>query len=626
MQQGQHWEPTRSRGALSRDWWSVVPDKRFRIVFLAFFLLILGPRPAPALVSFDFETPYLVHPEQQVWDFCLIRKAGEYHVFYHTIPQQAMHPANGDTIWHAVSSDLVGWEIRGPALTSGPDWWDGVALWAPDVVFDDQSGRWAMLYTGVASGMVQRACLAWSDDLVTWEKSAANPVFEPDSVTYFWSQSEDWSAFRDPFVYHDGQVWNMLSTAQLRLGGVPGYRRGIVHRAVSNDLENWQDAGVFYEHDGATGRNNPLESVQYLVRDGWHHLFFTEQDPTIEHHPTSHMVAADPAGWTMATRTVVDAGWAPEIKRFDPEADLDIFARLAKDQDPRDETWFVTAKFDSIRFDSDGQTPVVIVTDQLGQDWPTRTGVAGAAAPVFGDNPALRGDPEILPAGHGWFGSAENYGGPLSGIGQPGAVLGDIATGRLESRPFVVSGGYFRLLLAGGNHPTTLYVGLVDDATDETLTRIHPDGETTLVERFWDIRGYPGRTVRLVIVDEESGPDGWLAVDAIEEFAGASPVTDTGGAVSPNLKVTGLAAHPNPFNGGTEISFEVGAPGRCRVDIFNLAGRRIWRSSEFMATGIINIPWDARDAAGRNLPSGSYFCRVIHEGVTAAGARLTLLK
>jgi hypothetical protein len=594
------------------------------------FLLIVGPLPTQALISFDFETPYLVHPDQQVWDFCLVDHAGEYHVFYHTIPPQNPHPANADTIWHAVSSDFRRWEIRGPALTSGPDWWDEVALWAPDVVFDDQSGRWAMLYTGVARGMVQRACLAWSDDLVTWEKSAANPVFEPDSVIYFWSPSEDWSSFRDPFVYHDGQEWNMLSTAQLRLGGVPGYRRGIVHRAVSNDLENWLDAGVFYEHDGTVARSYNLESVQYLVRDGWHHLFFTEQDPAIEHHPTSHMVAADPSGWTMAARTIVDAGWAPEIKRFDMEAGADIFARLAKGQDPRDETWFVTAKFDSVRFDDGGQTPVIIPADPLGTDWPSRSGAAGAAAPTFGDNPALRDDPEINPEGHGWFGSFENYGGPLSGIGQPGAALGDMATGRLESRPFVVTGEYFRLLLAGGSHPSTCYVGLADDTTGEILTSIHPAGETAMVERFWNIHEFLGRTVRMVIVDEESGPDGWIAVDAIEEFNGASPVVDSGdgtGEPAPSSPVTGLGAHPNPFNGGTVIRFELERAGRVRLEIFDLSGRRVWSSAEIETTeGEIRVAWDARDTAGRSLPSGAYFCRVNHEGVTVAGERLTLVK
>ena len=591
-----------------------------RAALLASFLLIVGLNPAAALVSFDFETPYLVHPGLQVWDFCLVHHDGRYHAFYCTIPPQIQHPSAADTIWHAVSADLRRWTIDGPAVSSGPDAWDVRAIWAPDVVFDENSGRWAMLYTGVDQGMVQRACLAWSTDLVNWEKSTANPVFEPDSVTYYWAPSMNWSSFRDPFLFHDGQTWNMLSTAHLRLTEGPDNRRAIVHRSVSPDLENWQDAGVFFAHDGAVGQTRDFESVQYLVRDGWHHLFFTEQDPTIEHHPTSHLVASDPAGWTMADRSIIDAGWAPEIKPFAVPADAEIFARLAKDQNPIDGTWFVAAKFDSIRFDPGGQLPVILPTDPLGPDWPVQSGESGAAAPTFGDNPTWRGSPAVQPQGHGWFGSAENFGGPLSGVGQPGALLGDIATGRLESRPFTVTGEFFRLLLAGGPYPNTCFLGLVDNASDEVLTTIHPNGETTMVQRYWDIRDFPGREVRLVIVDEESGSEGWIAVDAIEEFEGAS-------LVIPSLQVTKLAAFPNPFNSGTTFFFRLESPSEVRLEIFDLAGRRVWRSAETEnPEGEVRVAWDARDQSGRNLPSGQYLCQVILDGSPAAGIRLILVK
>jgi len=587
-------------------------------------LFLLGAASSPALVSFDFETPYLSQPGNQVWDFCIVPTGGVYHAFYHTIPQQTSHPANADTIWHAVSDDLRRWDIRGPALTAGPDWWDDVAMWAPDVVFDPQSGRWAMLYTGVAAGMVQRACLAWSDDLETWNKSEANPVFEPDSITYFWSPSEEWSSFRDPFLYHDGQVWNMLSTAQLRLGGVPGYRRGIVHRATSPDLVNWQDAGVFFEHDGVGGRSNALESVQYLVRGGWHHLFFTEQDPAIENHPTSHLVASDPSGWTMLDREIIDPGWAPEIEPFLAAGDLDIFARLAKDVDPRDGTSFVTMKLDSVRFDSGGQVPVIIPADPWSDDWPIRLGSAAEVGPVFGDNPVWRDDPGMGPGGHGWFGSFENYGGPLMGVGQPGSFLGDGATGRLESRAFVLTGENFRLRLGGGASVPGCYVGLVDNATDELLTTLRPNGASALTERYWNVGAFVGRTVRMVIVDEAKGNGGWLAVDDIEELAGTSAATGQDPALFP---VADLAAVPNPFNARTEIRFELRQPGSYRLDIHDLGGRRVWRVEDsWPAPGTVVLTWDGRDAAGRPLPSGTYFCRVVHEGRTVAMARLALVK
>ena len=182
------------------------------------------------------------------------------------------------------------------------------------------------------------------------------------------------------------------------------------------------------------------------------------------------------------------------------------------------------------------------------------------------------------------------------------------------------------MLLSGGLHPATCFVGLVDDVTDETLSTIHPNGETAMVERFWDVRDYQGRTVRMVIVDAEPGPDGWIAVDAIEEFSGASPVNDLGERAVANT-VTDLGAHPNPFNSGTVIRFDVARPGRVRLDIHDLRGRRVWSSAEIETPGgEIRVAWEARDTADRILPSGAYFCRVVHDGLAVAVERLTLVK
>lgn len=598
---------------------------RLRHCFALFTLLavVLVSVPASALINFDFESPYLVQPGQQVWDFSLIRDAGQYHVFYHTIPQQNTHPANADTIWHATSPDLRHWDIRGPALTSGPGWYDDVAMWAPDVVFDDVSGRWAMLYTGVAGPMVQRACLAWSDDLMTWSKSVANPVFEPDTLAYHWGPQQAWSSFRDPFVFHDGAQWNMLSTAGRRLGGYPGYRRGIVHRAVSADLENWSDAGVFYEHDGTVGKSRDLESVQYLVRDGWHHLFFVEQDLEIDNHPTSHLVAGDPSGWTMAGRTTVDAGWAPEIKRFDAGAGADVFARLAKDQDPRDDSWFVTVRFDSIRFDDGGQTPVVMFEESFLGDWTTQVGAA--AVPVYGENAALRNDPPAGIEGHGWFSTFENYGGPLAGIGAPAAAWGDSAVGRLESRAFVVTGDHLRLLLGGGYYAETCYVALLQDATGQELSRIHTNNLTGLAERLWDVSAWSGMTVRLAVVDQETGPGGWIAVDGIEERLGG--LATVGGNALGRAVVSGLAAWPNPFNPQTVIRFDVARVGVARVEIHDLAGRRVWQSRDrAVPGGEVRVAWSGQDQSGRALASGAYLARVVVDGEPSASLRVMLLK
>jgi len=595
------------------------------VLSLLLFVTLLGVRPVAALVRFDFETPYLVQPGDQIWDFSLIQDAGQYHIFYHTIAQHGtQHPANADTIWHAESVDLVHWSQPASVLTAGPGWYDEVAIWAPNVVRDSTSGRWAMLYTGVAQRMVQRPCLAWSSDLVTWTKSAANPVFEPDSLVYHWAPQQAWASFRDPFVYHDGMQWNMLSTAGLRLGGYPGYRRGIVHRAVSADLVHWQDAGPFFTHDGAVGRGRDLESAQYVVRNGWHHLFFVEQNLALESAPTFHMSATDPAGWTMSQVDTVDAGWAPEIGRFAPASAADVFSRLAKDQDPRDGSWFVTVRFDSVRYENQGQTPVVFAGDALGADWPTRTGVVGAVAPTFGENAQLRGAPAPLGIeGHGWFSSLENYGGPLSGVGFPGAALGDSAVGRLESRPFVITGDYLRLLIAGGYYPGTCYVALLDDATGAELSRVFANDVNRMSERIWSLLSWRGRTVRLAIVDQETGPDGWLAVDGIEERLG-----NLSGVGEAPRGALALRAYPNPFNPRTKIRFRAPKKSFYQLEIYDLAGRRVWRSDgqQLEPGGSGRVIWQGQDVEGRPVASGTFLCRIMADGRPLAQLPITLVR
>ncbi|PIV81703.1 hypothetical protein COW53_02915 [bacterium CG17_big_fil_post_rev_8_21_14_2_50_64_8] len=593
-------------------------SNRWRTASWLFLLLLPMTTIGLAQVEFDFETPYLVHPGRQVWDFCLIEDQGFYHAFYHSFPQQTLNPAAADTIWHAVSADLRHWNIQGPVLTAGPDWWDAEAMWAPDVVYDTQSSRWAMLYTGVGAKMVQRACLAWSDDLESWTKSAANPVFEPDSLVYSWSPSQAWSSFRDPFLYHDGAQWNMLSTAALRLGGYPGYRRAIIHRAVSTDLVNWQDAGALYTHDGPVPTYD-LESPQYVVRAGWHHLFFTEQDPNITHVPVSHMVAADPSGWTMAQRDIVDAGWAPEVEHFGSPGGPDVFARLAKDQDPRDDSWFITVKFDSVRFDDGGMTPVVSVADYLA-DWPTRTGVATVTVPTFADNPVLRGDFAQQPEGHGWFSSRENYGGPLTRIGSPGTTQAVDAVGSLLSRPFVLNRSYLGVMTICGRTGAATHISLEDADTAIELDRLVPYASHPLQERMWNVEPFLGRSVRLRIVDEDTTASGWIAVDRIREMDGPS-------AVGPVVAPLRARAAPNPFNGGTVIRLDLPVDTEAQVEIFDLQGRRVWRSPPLRSSaGRLATTWNAVDAQGRRLPSAIYPFRVMADGRLVAAGRLVLVK
>lgn len=594
---------------------------RWAIAFAALALGLAGPGTARALLRIDFEQAIFASPGLAVWDFCVLREDGLYHIFYHAMPEglpPGQHTVTA--IYHATSPDLVHWDQCPPAIERGPEIWEGRALWAPDVVWDAPRGQWRMFYTAADSLWVQRPCAAWSNDLYTWTKAPANPLFLPDTLQYYWSPTTEWSSFRDPFLFFADGVWQMLSTAGLRVGGYPGTRRGIVHRSVSTDLETWTDAGPFWTHDGMTLAWHDLESSQYLVRGGWHHLFVTEQDVA----GVSHMVADTAGAWTIASRTRIDYGYAAEIDEFDPG--VDIFSRYIVSQHLDTGNLFYVVRFDTLRWLDGGRVPQVWKPHPLDRDFAYRTGLATYGQPTWGDNPVERGEPSSGLVGHGWYGSQEYYQGPGSGRGSPGLQMGDAVTGSCDSRPFLIEGDFIKLRVGGGNYPETCYVALIDADADTILARETGTGVDFMTERIWNVRPWQGRSACIRIVDEEVGPFGHINVDEIEEII--DPVTDAGrDRGGPDTGLTLQEASPNPFNATTAIRFTLHEPGLVETVVYNTRGRVVLRlpPRQFDA-GEHAISWRGQDERGHPVSSGVYIYRLrVAAGAWAIG-RLTLVK
>jgi len=144
-------------------------------------------------------------------------------------------------IGYAVSSDLRVWEYRGIALKRGwGDAWDSGKL-ATGCVIKRNDLYW-MAYTGHRRRWfgVQRAGLAWSDDLVRWRKLDENPVSEADSPWYDLGQRERepvHSHWRDPFLVEDGPWMYQLVCAESAGGNRD--TAGVVGRARSRDMRHW---------------------------------------------------------------------------------------------------------------------------------------------------------------------------------------------------------------------------------------------------------------------------------------------------------------------------------------------------------------------------------------------------
>jgi hypothetical protein len=76
-------------------------------------------------------------------------------------------------------------------------------------------------------------------------------------------------------------------------------------------------------------------------------------------------------------------------------------------------------------------------------------------------------------------------------------------------------------------------------------------------------------------------------------------------------QLTLLPGRPNPFTSSTELEIGLPRASDVRVDVFDVAGRRVAeRRLTVLPGGWQRVTFDGRDDRGRPLSSGVYFCRV----------------
>lgn len=122
----------------------------------------------------------------------LIFFGGKAHLFCQYNPY---HPYWESMHWgHFVSTDLIRWEFLPVALAPDQNYDCGGGCFSGTAL--EREGKLVLMYTGVAKN-VQQQCLAVSEDGVTFEKAAANPVI-PASLLPEGCSGRD---FRDPKVF-----------------------------------------------------------------------------------------------------------------------------------------------------------------------------------------------------------------------------------------------------------------------------------------------------------------------------------------------------------------------------------------------------------------------------------------
>ncbi len=137
-----------------------------------------------------------------------------------------------------------------------------------------------------------------------------------------------------------------------------------------------------------------------------------------------------------------------------------------------------------------------------------------------------------------------------------------------------------------------------------------------------------------------AGPDGSIAVVGQSYFGddegGANflvlkygPTTtsvEPGDDAPPAFARPSLNAAPNPFNPRTRVAFEMPRPGRARVEVFDLAGRRVRVLMDRDVTaGNHTVEWYGRNDAGATVAAGAYMLRLTTDD-DAVTHRVALVK
>jgi hypothetical protein len=115
----------------------------------------------------------------------------------------------------------------------------------------------------------------------------------------------------------------------------------------------------------------------------------------------------------------------------------------------------------------------------------------------------------------------------------------------------------------------------------------------------------------------------WNAQGPLKEVV----VTGTGIAGRPEpVLVTGITGvGPNPAIAGVIVRYALARVGSARVAVYDATGREVRVLADgARPAGRHAVRWDGRDAAGRQVPAGVYYCRLNAD--VSATARLTVLR
>ncbi|MCU0606820.1 MAG: M20/M25/M40 family metallo-hydrolase [Candidatus Edwardsbacteria bacterium] len=156
------------------------------------------------------------------------------------------------------------------------------------------------------------------------------------------------------------------------------------------------------------------------------------------------------------------------------------------------------------------------------------------------------------------------------------------------------------------------------------LVAAYSGSSTSWKQRTFDLTGICPTTTSYrfrfrFTTDGNTVDDGWYVDDVL--LTGYVPTGVTG---SPAAPVTAgrlhLQCRPSPAATAVELVFSLPAAGPARLDVYDIAGRRVVSLGDGMrVAGEHRVRWDCRDAAGRRVANGTYFFRLAAGGAACVG-------
>jgi predicted GH43/DUF377 family glycosyl hydrolase len=204
---------------------------------------------------------------------------------------------------------------------------------SPVVWYDDKKKKYGLVYagyelikekfTGYNSVAFPKIGLAWSNDLLNWEKDSKSPIFVPSSV----EGTSDYLGVSGPFI------WQESGTYYLFYFGITekGYEAGkkTLNLAVSDDLYNWKrhEQNPIISPFGNGFRRDAIWHPNIVKQNGKYYLFFNASGihNGIEEEFIGYAVSKDLINWVVDDKNspvLVGSGikglWDSSFRAGDP--------------------------------------------------------------------------------------------------------------------------------------------------------------------------------------------------------------------------------------------------------------------------------------------------------------------